>query len=204
MVFLSLTRLLIKSISFDLLLSPTLSPFLSSALPSQSLNHVIAYFFIPASYSVSPSPLLNLPHSQLSSRFSIITLLLLPPSPSLLFFIFSPPPLLLPHPRPSLYSPFGSTTSYGSVEESLEAFVAAETLDGNNQYFCEKCGKKCDARKGLKFEHFPYVLTMQIKRFDFDYNTLARIKLNERVTFPEILNLNRCVGRGKSLCTFVS
>ena len=80
----------------------------------------------------------------------------------------------------------------------MEAFVAAETLDGNNQYFCEKCGKKCDARKGLKFEHFPYVLTMQMKRFDFDYNTLQRIKLNERMTFPEILNLNRflayCLG----------
>ena len=73
----------------------------------------------------------------------------------------------------------------------MEAFVTAETLDGNNQYFCEKCGKKCDARKGLKFEHFPYILTMQMKRFDFDYNTLQRIKLNEKMSFPEILNLNR-------------
>ena len=58
------------------------------------------------------------------------------------------------------------------------------------QYFCEKCNKKCDAHKGLKFLQFPYLLTLQLKRFDFDYNTMHRIKLNDKMTFPEILNLN--------------
>ena len=32
-------------------------------------------------------------------------------------------------------------------EESMRAFVTPETLNGNNQYFCEKCDKKCDAHK---------------------------------------------------------
>lgn len=32
-------------------------------------------------------------------------------------------------------------------EEALQAFVQPETLDGANQYFCERCKKKCDARK---------------------------------------------------------
>lgn len=86
--------------------------------------------------------------------------------------------------------PFGSTTAYDSVEEALKAFVQPETLDGNNQYFCEKCNKKCDAHKGLKFKKFPYVLTLHLKRFDFDYQTLHRIKLNDKVTFPQQLNLN--------------
>ncbi|GLH00204.1 Ubiquitin carboxyl-terminal hydrolase 47 [Gryllus bimaculatus] len=89
--------------------------------------------------------------------------------------------------------PFGSTVAYGSVEEALRAFVQPETLDGNNQYFCEKCNKKCDAHKGLKFSKFPYLLTLHLKRFDFDYTTLHRIKLNDKVTFPEILNLNSFV-----------
>lgn len=86
--------------------------------------------------------------------------------------------------------PFGSQTAYASIEEALKAFVAPETLDGNNQYWCEKCGKKCDAHKGLKFSRFPYLLTLHLKRFDFDYTTLHRIKLNDKVTFPEFLHLD--------------
>ncbi|CAH1708005.1 unnamed protein product [Chironomus riparius] len=86
--------------------------------------------------------------------------------------------------------PFGSTNAYESVEEALKAFVQPETLDGNNQYFCEKCNKKCDAHKGLKFKKFPYILTLHLKRFDFDYQTLHRIKLNDKVTFPQQINLN--------------
>lgn len=76
--------------------------------------------------------------------------------------------------------PFGSTVAYGSIEEALRAFVQPETLDGNNQYFCEKCNKKCDAHKGLKFKNFPYILTLHLKRFDFDYQTMHRIKLNDK------------------------
>ncbi|XP_066151071.1 ubiquitin carboxyl-terminal hydrolase 47 [Euwallacea fornicatus] len=86
--------------------------------------------------------------------------------------------------------PFGSNVAYNSVEEALRAFVQPETLDGNNQYFCEKCNKKCDAHKGLKFTKFPYLLTLHLKRFDFDYSTMHRIKLNDKVVFPEKLNLN--------------
>ncbi|KAJ8985542.1 hypothetical protein NQ317_019925 [Molorchus minor] len=89
--------------------------------------------------------------------------------------------------------PFGSTVAYNSVEEALRAFVQPETLDGNNQYHCEKCNKKCDAHKGLKFTKFPYLLTLHLKRFDFDYNTMHRIKLNDKVVFPEKLNLNSFV-----------
>lgn len=85
---------------------------------------------------------------------------------------------------------FDSTTAYESVEEALNAFVKYETLDGNNQYHCEKCNEKCDAHKGLKFTKFPYILTLHLKRFDFDYKTLFRVKLNDRVTFPYYLDLN--------------
>ncbi|CAK9829042.1 Ubiquitin carboxyl-terminal hydrolase 47 [Anthophora retusa] len=86
--------------------------------------------------------------------------------------------------------PFGSNVAYNSVEEALRAFVQYETLEGSNQYHCEKCNKKCDAHKGLKFTKFPYLLTLHLKRFDFDFKTFHRIKLNNKVTFPDILNLN--------------
>jgi len=64
--------------------------------------------------------------------------------------------------------------------EAMHAFIQPEILDGNNQYFCETCNKKCDAHKGLKFSHFPYILTLHLKRFDFDYNSMTRIKLTDR------------------------
>ncbi|XP_056880422.1 ubiquitin carboxyl-terminal hydrolase 47 isoform X9 [Takifugu flavidus] len=91
---------------------------------------------------------------------------------------------------PLVIRPFGASQAYGSVEEALQAFIQPETLDGPNQYFCERCQKKCDARKGLRFLHFPYLLTLQLKRFDFDYNTMHRIKLNDRMTFPEELDMS--------------
>ncbi|CAN7974947.1 unnamed protein product, partial [Ixodes persulcatus] len=94
---------------------------------------------------------------------------------------------------PLVVRPFGSSQAYGSVEEALRAFVTPETLEGSNQYSCDKCGKKCDAHKGLKFVRFPYLLTLQLKRFDFDPVTMHRIKLNDKVTFPEILDLNQFV-----------
>ncbi|XP_024080521.1 ubiquitin carboxyl-terminal hydrolase 47-like isoform X2 [Cimex lectularius] len=89
--------------------------------------------------------------------------------------------------------PFGSTVAYGSITEALNAFVLPETLDGNNQYFCESCNSKCDAHKGLKFTKFPYLLTLHLKRFDFDYSSMNRIKLNDKVSFPEILDLNKFI-----------
>ena len=84
---------------------------------------------------------------------------------------------------PLVVRPFGSKTSYGSIEEALRAFVEPETLDGNNQYKCDDCGKCCDAHKGLKFTKFPYILTLHLKRFDFDYQTFHRVKLNDKLVY---------------------
>uniref|UniRef100_A0A4W3H424 Ubiquitin carboxyl-terminal hydrolase 47 n=1 Tax=Callorhinchus milii TaxID=7868 RepID=A0A4W3H424_CALMI len=91
---------------------------------------------------------------------------------------------------PLVIRPYGSNVAFSSVEEALQAFIQPETLDGPNQYLCERCKKKCDARKGLKFLHFPYLLTLQLKRFDFDYTTMHRIKLNDRMTFPAELDMS--------------
>uniref|UniRef100_A0A182JKF4 Ubiquitin carboxyl-terminal hydrolase 47 n=1 Tax=Anopheles atroparvus TaxID=41427 RepID=A0A182JKF4_ANOAO len=89
--------------------------------------------------------------------------------------------------------PFGSQVANECVEEALQGFVKPEILNESNQYFCDTCKKKCDAHKGLKFTKFPYILTLHLKRFDFDYQSFHRIKLNDKVSFPEILNLNHFV-----------
>ncbi|VDM44945.1 unnamed protein product [Toxocara canis] len=87
----------------------------------------------------------------------------------------------------------GTGDAYKSVEEALHAFVKPEILDGVNQYSCGNCGTNQNALKGLRFTQFPYLLTIQLKRFDFDRNTFHRIKLNDKMTFPMLLNLNEFV-----------
>lgn len=99
--------------------------------------------------------------------------------------------------------PFGATKACGSVEEALQVHVTPETLSGSNQYFCEKCNSKQDAHKGLKFRSFPYLLTLQLKRFDFDYRTMHRIKLNDRMTFPSMLDLNGFIAKEGNECEVV-
>jgi len=91
---------------------------------------------------------------------------------------------------PLVIKPFGETTAVHSVQEALQRFVQPEILEGANAYFCERCQKRVTAKKGLTFLSFPYILMLQLKRFDFDYQSMRRIKLNDRVEFPHILDLN--------------
>ena len=90
---------------------------------------------------------------------------------------------------------FGNPTPIRSIEEGLSLYVQPEKLDGNNQYKLDADPSKgrmestmVDAHKGLRFSDLPYILTLQLKRFDFDYSTMRRIKINDRVTFPEVLS----------------
>ena len=68
-----------------------------------------------------------------------------------------------------------SPTLYGSLEEALAAFLEPEVLDGANQYTCDKCKCSRDAFKGIKLTKLPRVLTIGLKRFDFDLSTLTRV-----------------------------
>src|SRR5690606_12992343 len=77
--------------------------------------------------------------------------------------------------------PFGSSTVMHSLDECLQYFLKPEILDGDNKYYCEPFDRKVAAIKGLKFQSLPYILTIQLKRFDYDPRTFNRIKLNDQV-----------------------
>eukprot|EP00753_Platysulcus_tardus_P001828 PLAT11580.1.p1 GENE.PLAT11580.1~~PLAT11580.1.p1 ORF type:complete len:1163 (+),score=689.78 PLAT11580.1:82-3570(+) len=81
-----------------------------------------------------------------------------------------------------------------SVAKGLDSFCTSELLEGDNQYFCEKCDKKCDADKGLKFKTLPYILTLHLKRFDFNFMTMERVKVNDEMSFPYKLNMDKWMG----------
>lgn len=90
-------------------------------------------------------------------------------------------------------------TAYNSLEKALEAFIRPETLTGSNQYYCSICNRKTDAIKGLRFQSFPQILMIQLKRFDLDMETMRRRKLEDYVEFPLEVDLGKyVVGKWRS------
>ncbi|CAI7784594.1 unnamed protein product, partial [Closterium sp. NIES-53] len=75
------------------------------------------------------------------------------------------------------------------LQESLEAFVQGDLLEADNAYFCGQCGKKVDALKRACIKTLPPTLIIHLKRFDFDYETMQRLKLKDRFAFPLSLNM---------------
>lgn len=92
-------------------------------------------------------------------------------------------------------TPFGSDVAMHSIHECIEHFLDPEILDGENQYYVESAGRKADAIKGLKFGRLPQIMSVQLKRFVYDFSgeSIVHKKINDEVRFPFILDLNRYV-----------
>ena len=71
-----------------------------------------------------------------------------------------------------------------NLDESFKDYIQVETMEGENKYFAEGYGLQ-DAKKGVIFESFPQVLHLQLKRFEYDINRDAMMKVNDRYEFPE-------------------
>ena len=70
------------------------------------------------------------------------------------------------------------------LDASFKDYIQVETMDGENKYFAEGYGLQ-DAKKGVIFEAFPQVLNLQLKRFEYDINRDAMMKVNDRYEFPD-------------------
>ncbi|KIM26035.1 hypothetical protein M408DRAFT_330816 [Serendipita vermifera MAFF 305830] len=75
-----------------------------------------------------------------------------------------------------------------NLRESFQDYVAVETLEGDNKYQAEGHGLQ-DARKGVIFQSFPPVLHLQLKRFEYDMQRDAMVKINDRHEFPYEIDL---------------
>ena len=73
------------------------------------------------------------------------------------------------------------------IDASFRDYIGVETMDGENKYFAEGFGLQ-DAKKGVIFEAFPQVLHLQLKRFEYDINRDAMMKVNDRYEFPEFFD----------------
>ncbi|KAG0203301.1 hypothetical protein BGX28_004397 [Mortierella sp. GBA30] len=76
-----------------------------------------------------------------------------------------------------------------TLEESLQLYVQGEILDGDNKYKCSSCDKHVDAIKRVCIKELPRNLILHLKRFDYDMDTMRRIKINDRFEFPTRLDM---------------
>jgi len=76
-----------------------------------------------------------------------------------------------------------------NLYESFQDYVQVEMLDGENKYHAEGFGLQ-DAKKGIIFESFPPVLHLQLKRFEYDIQRDAMVKINDRHEFPFEIDLD--------------
>lgn len=76
-----------------------------------------------------------------------------------------------------------------SLDESLDDYLAVEELEGDNQYYCESCATRVDARRSIKLRSLPPVLNFQLKRCVFLPKTTTKKKITSAICFPEVLDM---------------
>ncbi len=67
--------------------------------------------------------------------------------------------------------------------------IKGDTLEGDNAYFCERCSKKVSAVKRTCLTKLPDYLILALKRFEFDFETMSKFKVNDYYEFPNEINL---------------
>ena len=77
------------------------------------------------------------------------------------------------------------------VQYCLDQYTKAEMLDGDNQYFCDYCKCKQNAKRVMKLTELPPVLNIQLSRYVFDREKFVKKKLMDKVRLPTVLNVNR-------------
>ncbi|XP_074480065.1 ubiquitin carboxyl-terminal hydrolase 47-like isoform X2 [Sebastes fasciatus] len=77
-------------------------------------------------------------------------------------------------------------TAY-SVERGFERIFQPKSFSGDNMVYCNECKKKTEATSRCEMVEFPQILTLLLKRFDFDYNTMSHVKSDRCVDVPRTL-----------------
>ena len=78
---------------------------------------------------------------------------------------------------------------FSNIYDSLKNYCKTEVMVGENKINCEECNEKRKCHKHLTFKNLPNILVIALKRFEFDYNTMLKYKLNNYFEFPFELNM---------------
>ncbi|KAJ9131667.1 Ubiquitin carboxyl-terminal hydrolase 34 [Pleurostoma richardsiae] len=76
-----------------------------------------------------------------------------------------------------------------TLQDSLQAYVDGEIMEGDNKYKCSTCDRHVDAVKRACLKDIPDNLIFHLKRFDFNLRTLQRSKINDYFSFPSRIDM---------------
>ena len=88
------------------------------------------------------------------------------------------------------------TVKSNDLQESLDQSVKGELLEGDNAYFCEKCGAKRNTIKRMCIRSLPQTLVIQLKRFHYDWETNRAVKFDDFFKFPWTLEMGPYTAEG--------
>src|SRR4051812_3837312 len=69
-------------------------------------------------------------------------------------------------------------------------------LEGDNAYLCSTCNKKVNTLRRVCLKKLPNHLICVLKRFEFDYDTMQKQKVNDLCEFPMRLNVEPYTQQG--------
>lgn len=72
----------------------------------------------------------------------------------------------------------------------MNKYTEVEILDNDDKYYAEGYGKQT-AKKGIKFQQFPNVLIIQLKRFEYNPKKDVMVKINDCFEFYETIDLSK-------------
>ena len=78
---------------------------------------------------------------------------------------------------------------FNNLDSSMKNYFKTEIMDGENKINCEECKMKRTCHKRQIFKSLPNILVINLKRFEFDYNTMLKSKLNNYFEFPFELDM---------------
>ncbi|KAF2883782.1 hypothetical protein ILUMI_22368 [Ignelater luminosus] len=79
--------------------------------------------------------------------------------------------------------------NHKNLQSSLEEYVKAEILEGDNAYFCDQCQKKVATIKRLCIKDLPKTMVIQLKRFEYDRRLGCTVKFNDHFEFPRDIDM---------------
>jgi ubiquitin carboxyl-terminal hydrolase 7 len=83
-----------------------------------------------------------------------------------------------------------------NIYESFRKYSAEELMEGDDMYDAGEQHGKQVAKRGIVFTGFPPVLSVHLKRFEYDIKTHRMVKVNDRFEFPFRLDMGEFLARG--------
>ena len=76
-----------------------------------------------------------------------------------------------------------------TIHDALDFYVKEDVLEGDNKYLCEQYDRKIKVMKRCCIKTLPNTLIITLKRFDFDFASMQKVKINDYFEFPTTLNV---------------